>query len=166
MDRHTDDPACFPLLGNVGAHSVAPAVILYARGPVRREDQRVYASVLVLQPGAGRQRSGPGARPPRANDRRRAVFLVPAHDREVGIQEPRRLSGDRGKHLLWRRRPGHKHRYPAERGPFVGEPRACGPLQREKARVGEGHTGLMRQRADERSLVLGRLLRRSDDKVS
>ena len=48
---------------------------------------------------------------------------------------------------------------------FVGEPGTYGPLAYEKAKVGEGHAGLIRERGDERLLVLGRLLRGTDDQV-
>ena len=57
------------------------------------------------------------------------------------------LGRNRGKHFLGWRRPRHEHRDPAQDGLFVGEPGTYRPLAYEKARVGEGDTGLMRQRA-------------------
>ena len=72
---------------------------------------------------------------PRADDRSRVVRVVPAHERGVGGKQPPGLRGDRGEHLLPRRRPGHQRRHPAQRRLLLGEPAQL------HARLGAGDRG-------------------------
>jgi hypothetical protein len=120
-DRHSDDGADSPRVCHRGALARGIAVVIDPRRLAGPEHQRVDAEFLLFQPSAASKRMGRTGSGPGSDDGGRAVQVVSAQDREVGLDQPPGLRGDRGEHLLRRPRSADQRRYPAQGGPLLAD---------------------------------------------
>jgi hypothetical protein len=97
------------------------AVVVDPRRPARLEHQGMYAPA-ERDPGTHRSRHGAARPAPRPDRGGRPVRVVPAQECVVDAQQPPDLLGDRGEHLLWRRRPSHQGRDSPQRGLLFDDP--------------------------------------------
>jgi hypothetical protein len=118
-DRHPD-PRADAQLAALGGRARGAGEVVDPRRPVPLEHQRGQVPPAEAPPGAEGEGSAGAA--PRGDHPNRAIRLIPEHHREVGAQQPPGLPGDRGEHLLRRRRPGRQYRHPPQRGLLPGDP--------------------------------------------
>ena len=123
-DRHADRRAEAELADGLGDRARGAGVVVDPRRPAGLEHQRGHVPPAEPCPGADGEGSAGAA--PRGDHRCRAVRVIPGHRRVIGAQQPPGLLGDRGEHLLRRRRAGHQRRHPPQRRLLPGEPVIAG----------------------------------------
>ena len=89
--------------------------------PARLEHQRGHVPAAEVQPGADRGgHRGVGAPRARQSPRRPGVPAIAV----MCLQQPPGLRGDRGEHVVRRRRVADQHRHPPQRGLLLANPRS------------------------------------------